>query len=333
MKHAFRRLRLAGLRRGPELSEPEWALWIDSRFKGVYPLYQSAAAARFAPEYSKQDLDLQQENYRNFCSSYNANVPLWRHITAWIFPLSVISSGKILIIFLLLGFFAVSQVSQQAAAQDNKEENILSADALFREASEADYSEYWERAIELYKKGSKTFPDDARFSRALGNLYFSRSLYSLAWDEYRKIENLVSNNTSVLIRLARTAGYLNRGAESVNLYERVLEIEPDNMEAIGSLGWMYFKVHRLADGERLLSSAVERFGYNADFSMTLGTIYSDMYRYDDSKYWYKRSIELGEDYKDNEYTAIAWYNLSILEASFLPLRALHGRDQFFIKNV
>ena len=224
MKHAFRRLRLAGLRRGPELSEPEWALWIDSRFKGVYPLYQSAAAARFAPEYSKQDLDLQQENYRNFCSSYNANVPLWRHITAWIFPLSVISSGKILIIFLLLGFFAVSQVSQQAAAQDNKEENILSADALFREASEADYSEYWERAIELYKKGSKTFPDDARFSRALGNLYFSRSLYSLAWDEYRKIENLVSNNTSVLIRLARTAGYLNRGAESVNLYERVLEI-------------------------------------------------------------------------------------------------------------
>ena len=224
MKHAFRRLRLAGLRRGPELSEPEWALWIDSRFKGVYPLYQSAAAARFAPEYSKQELDLQLTNYRNFCSSYNANVPLWRHITAWIFPLSVISSGKILIIFLLLGFFAVSQVSQQAAAQDNKEENILSADALFREASEADYSEYWERAIELYKKGSKTFPDDARFSRALGNLYFSRSLYSLAWDEYRKIENLVSNNTSVLIRLARTAGYLNRGAESVNLYERVLEI-------------------------------------------------------------------------------------------------------------
>jgi hypothetical protein len=324
MKHARRRLRLAGLRREPGLSEPEWALRLDSRYNGIYSLYQSAAAARFAPEYSKQDFILQTANYRNFCASYRANVPFWRRIAAWIFPVSLISQGRLLILFLLLGIIASSQTGAQDSSQDSaqfsaeygEEEYTISADALFREASDADYSELWERAIELYKKGSKTFPDDARFPWALGNLYYSRSLFSLAWDEYRKTEILVPNNTSVLTRLGRTAGYLNRDAESVSLYERVLEIEPDKTEAIGSLGWMYFKVHRLEDGERLLVSAVERFGLNSDFSMTLGTIYSGMYNYDDGKYWYNKSIELGERSGDNEYTAIAWYNLSILESRF-----------------
>jgi len=337
-KHACRLLRLAGLRaaqrRGNSLtsalSEPEWALQLNNVFNGIYPLYQSAAAARFSLKFSEQELELQTANYRCFRSSYNANVSLPRRIKVWIFPLSVITPGKILTVFLLLGLFAGSQ-SQLVKAQDAQDaqsaqsvqsapngggEETISADALFREASDADYSEHWERAIELYRKGIKTFPVDARFPWSLGNLYYGRSLFNLAWDEYRKVEALSPYDAPVLIRLARTAAYLNRNAESASLYERVLEIEPDNMEVIGSLGWMYFKVHRTADGERLLNSAVERFGYNPDLSMTLGTIYSDMYRYNDSKYWYGKSIELGEEYKDNEYTSIAWYNLSILESRF-----------------
>jgi tetratricopeptide (TPR) repeat protein len=316
MKHARRRLRLAGLRRSPELSEPEWALRLDSRYNGIYPLYQSAAAARFAPEYSKQELDLQLANYQTFRTSYRANVVLWRRIAAWVFPVSLISQEKLLVVFLLLGIIASAQTSAQDSAQYSEEESIISADALYREASEANYSENWERAIKLYKEGSKTFPEDVRFPRALGDLYFSRSLFGLAWDEYRKTENIAPNNTFVLIRLARTAGYLNRNAESVDLYERVLENEPDYAEAIGRLGWMYFKAHRLADGERLLVSAIERLGYSPDFSMTLGSIYSAMCRYDDSKYWYGKAIELWEKYNDSEYTAIAWYNLSILESRF-----------------
>ncbi|MDR0301440.1 MAG: tetratricopeptide repeat protein [Treponema sp.] len=311
MKHACRLLRLAGLRRKNELSEPEWALKLDNQYNGIYSLYQCAAAARFAPEYSKQELALQLTNYKIFRSSYRAKVPLWRRITTWVFPAAIISSGRLLVIFLLLGIIAGSQPGAQ-----NNEEDLISADALFREASDADFSEHWERAIELYREGSKIFPEDARFSWALGNLYFSRSLYGLAWDEYRKIEPLIPDNTAVLIRLARTAGHLNRYAESVDFYERVIEVEPDNSDAIDSLGWMYFKVHRLADGERLLVCAVERFGDDSDFSMTLGTIYSDLYRYDDSKYWYNKAIAFGESLGNNVYTSIAWYNLSILESRF-----------------
>jgi Tfp pilus assembly protein PilF len=311
MRHAFRRLHLAGLRRGPGLSEPECASQIDGSYSGIYALYQSAAAARFASEYSKQEFDLQLANYQNFCVSYRANVVLWRRIAAWVFPLSLISRERLLVVVLFIGMIAGSQTNAQ-----NSEDETKSANALYWEASDAEDSELWERAIQLYKEGIKTFPEDARFPWALGNLYFDQSLYSLAWDEYRRTDSLIPDSVTVLVRLAITAGYMNRDTESVKFYERALEINPDKMDVIGNLGWMYFKTHRLEDGERLLVSAVERFGSDSHISMTLGTIYSAMYRYDDSKHWYDKSIEWGNEYGTGEYTAIAWYNLSILESRF-----------------
>ena len=319
MKHACRRLHLAGLRRGRALTEAQWALQLDNNCEGIYSLYQASAAARFAPEYTKQDFKIQQANYKIFRASYKRQVSLWRRIAAWFFPpLALLSaSGKgggktLLITIVILGMITGSQLK----AQDADGTESLSADELYRLASNSHYGENWERAIELYKKGQTLFPEDARFFQVLGNLYYSRALYGLAWDEYRKTEKLTPDNQLLLVRLARTAGYLNNNSLSVEYYERVLELNPDNREAIGGLGWMYFKVHRLTDGEALLLSALENYGEDSDFSMTLGTIYSDMYKYDESKYWYGKAIAFGEDIKDRIFTAIAWYNLSILEWHF-----------------
>ncbi|MCL2243977.1 MAG: tetratricopeptide repeat protein [Treponema sp.] len=335
MRHSCRRLRLAGLRRDPALSESEWALALDVRFNGIYLLYQSAAAARFAPVFSMRDYYMQRENYGKFCVSYNNQVPLWRRIMAWILPpLAFIlkpvlrkSDGimrncnkncrVLMIIFLLVCASDPRTRAQNENEADLTENEYLpGADELYHEASNADFAEQWERAIELYREGGKRFPDDARFPWALGNLYYDRSLYSLSWEEYRKAEAIIPDNHAILLRLARNAGYLNRNSAAVDYYERVLEIDPDDREAIGSLGWMYFKVHRLEDGEKLLLSALDRFGDEPDFSMTLGTIYSDMFRYDDSRFWYKKAIALGEDIGDRLFTSVAWYNLSILESRF-----------------
>jgi tetratricopeptide (TPR) repeat protein len=318
MKHACRRLRLAGLRRNNSLAESEWALHLDDQYNGIYSMYQSSAAARFAPEYSKADFDIQWTNYKNFRVSYNRKVPLLRRVISWVLPplAFMLNQKKEKIKTLLLIFFIAFIAGSQTRAQDGDEFVLPSADELYNEASDADFSENWEHAIELYREGSTRFPEDIRFPWSLGNLYYSRSLFGLAWDEYRKTEEVAPDNPAILIRLARTAGYLNRDSLSVDYYERALRLEPDDKEAIGSLGWMYFKVHRLTDGEKLLVSALERFGDDPDFCMTLGTVYSDMYRYYDSKYWYNKAIAMGEEIDDRVFTAIAWYNLSILEARF-----------------
>jgi tetratricopeptide (TPR) repeat protein len=315
-KHARRRLRLAGLGYPglkSRLSESEWASGADAAVKGSYSLYLGAAAARFAPEYHDADLASMQNAYRLFSVWYGKNIPLWRRLLAWLLPplalvLKNLNSAKHISILLLV--FLLVSVDGRAQDDDSKDY----ADELFNSASESEYSEYWERAIDLYREGRSKFPDDARFPLALGNIFFNRSLYSLAWDEYRAAEQLMPHEPYLLQRLAHTAGYLNLDKTAVGYLEKLLQIDPDNKEAISYLGWLYYKVHRLDDGERLIKGALERFGDDADLAMTLGTIYSDMYRYDEGKYWYQKAIALGAGARS--FTAVAHYNLSILESRF-----------------
>ena len=319
-KHTRRRLRLAGIGYpGPKnpaaLTESEWALRSDSAVKGTYSMYLGAAAARFAPEYQNEHFISQRNAYRLFCSSYRNSVPLWRRILAWIIPpLALMRLTRLkpqhtgLMVLLLFVFLANMKTMAQNTEPDSD------ADALYHNAIEAEYSEYWERAIDLLREGSEKFPEDTRFPRALGRLYYSRSLYSLAWDEYRKVELMFPSDTFILHRLANIAGYLNRERTSVAYLEKLLTLDPDNKEAIGNLGWMYYKIHRLKDGEQLLLSALDRLGDDADLSMTLATVYSDMYRYNEAKYWYQKAISLAEPMRN--FTAVAHYNLSILESRF-----------------
>ncbi|MDR2717075.1 MAG: hypothetical protein LBB89_03290 [Treponema sp.] len=317
-KHTRRRLRLAGLGCPSTLSESEWALYSDSLVNGTYAMYIEAAAARFAPEYQHEDFVLLHNAYRVFSESYRKTISPWRRFLAWILPpialIQGIRSGLTMV--LLLVFLAVGMDTKaQDVEQDSPSgKNSLDANDLFRKALDAQYSEYWERAIDLFKEGGTKYPNDGRFPRALGHLYYDRSLYGLAWDEYRKVEQINPFDTHNLLLLATTAGYLNHDKTSVAYLEKLLEIDPDNREAIGTLGWMYYKVHRLEDGERLLVSALERFGDSADFSMTLATLYSDMYRYDDGKRCYQKAITLAGSMRN--FTAVAHYNLSILESRF-----------------
>jgi tetratricopeptide (TPR) repeat protein len=315
-KHTRQRLRLAGLGCPSSLSESEWALYNDTLVSGTYVMYIGAAAARFAPEYENEDFILLKDTYRVFSASYRKTISPWRRFLAWIIPpialIQRLPSG--LTVLLLLVFLAAGMDTRAQDVQTDSAEYGFDANDLFGKALEAEYSEFWERAIELFKEGGAKYPDDSRFPRALGHLYYSRSLYGLAWDEYRKVEQINPFDTFNLLRLANTAGYLNHDKTSVAYLEKLLAIDPDNREAIGTLGWMYYKVHRLEDGERLLVSALERFGDDADFFMTLATLYSDMYRYDEGKRSYQKAIVLAEPMRN--FTAVAHYNLSILESRF-----------------
>ena len=304
-KHARRKLRRAGLKNPPSSegspssegtpsSEGEWALRCDSQVPGIYAMYLGAAAARFAPEYHDEDLAALHKDYRVLCESLRKHRRIRCH--------------KLLLLVVLM----VLQAAGSGQAQND--DSVSTADELYQKALMAEYSEFWERAIDLLKEGGEKYPQDIRFPRALGRLYYSRSLYGLAWDEYCKAEIINPFDSYILHRLANTAGYLNNDRTSVAYLEKVLAIDPDNREAISNLGWMYYKVHRLEDGERLLAAALERFGEDADFSMTLGTLYSDMYYYDEAKFWYQKAIALSESMRN--FSAVAHYNLSILESRF-----------------
>jgi tetratricopeptide (TPR) repeat protein len=312
-----RRLSLGGLRKDSRHAEAEWVRELEAAIPGIYALYQGFAAARYAPEFSPGDLQNFREQYRVFSAACRKALSPARRFLAWVLPplALILGSGikrKNGALLLLLAVFFFLPGGDKTAAQNQG----AAPDSLFRGALEAENAELWERAITLYTQGKEQYPQDPRFPLALGNLYYYRGLYSLAWDEYRRTETLLPGSPDLLYRLSRSAGYLNRDRLSVEYLERLLAIEPDNREAIGSLGWMYYKVHRLEDGEGLLTEAVERLGEDADFAMTLGTLYSDMFRYEEAKKWYQKAIAAGERRGDRVFSAVAYYNLSILETRF-----------------
>lgn len=350
--HTLRRLALAGFRRRSVLAaESEWARELDEkRNLGVYALYRDVSAARYAPVYTLENLAELRDHYALFSLRYSKTVASCRRVLAWLCPPLALALGPgkdlgsgssgpsrpggsagipvallLLLIFALNTSAARAQDGNAGTGADIAAEITGRADDLFESASEAQRAEFWERAIDLYSQGAKLFPGDPRFPWALGSLYYSRKLYGLAWEEYRKVETLLPFDPDILYRLSRTAGYLNRDAVSAEYLERVLAAAPDYREAIGSLGWMYYKLHRLKEGEQLLRAALETFGPDPDFSMTLGTIYSDMFRYEDARAHYLEAIAGGENIGDREFTAVAYYNLSILESRFYKYGAAFDR--------
>jgi len=324
--HVKRRMALAGFRKPDAAGVAEWAKANDGFCGGFYSLYLDAAAARFAPGFVFDDSKKMEAHYRLFNDEYKKAVVLWRRLLACLLPPLALAlrqtkrrssyGTKILSAVLIVVFIFLFRMDTVAQTDLNPPLLERGSDFIFESATAAQRAENWERAIELFNEGAKLYPDDFRFPWSLGNLYYYRRLYNLAWDEYRRAEKIISWETDLLLKLANTAGYLNRNEVSASYYERLLAFDPDNREAVGSLAWMYFKLHRLQEGERLLLDAMDYLGEDMDFAMTLGTVYSGMFRYAESKNAYQKAIQDAEAVGDRLYAALSYYNLSILETRF-----------------
>ena len=314
--HAVRRLESAGLRRARSEHYGEFSRRADARWPGLGFAELNAFRERFlfAPDFDGGDLAAMRLSYRSFSAALGRRVPPAARVLAWLLPFPPPRRSAALSVLLLALLSAALGGGDRAyAAEDGNpgeaDDQLLRAEALLSE-------ERWEQAIAALREAKAAHPGDPRFPVSLGDVFAERKLYGLAWDEYRAAEKLDAEDPALLHKLATTAGHLNQDALSASYLERMLERAPGDLEAIGDLSWMYFKLHRLRDGERLLLDAIRRYGDDAGFSMTLGTIYSDLYEYDESRKWYLAAIQDSKATGAKTFQAVARYNLSILESKF-----------------
>lgn len=208
---------------------------------------------------------------------------------------------------LLILFLVLLPVS----AQETKQE-----DRFIEEAEAAVEAERYEQAVQILMEGRAAYPDSPRFPEMLGDLYYDKELYSLALKEYEQARDRAPEDYYILYSVATTQGMLNRDFESAATLEEILRLYPDSLDVIIDLGWMYFKTFQLVKGEELLTEALETYGVVPGLSMTLGTVYSGMYEYEQAKKHYLNSIDAALEAGRKYFASVAYYNLSLLEQNF-----------------
>jgi len=209
----------------------------------------------------------------------------------------------LLCLLLLLCFPAVSHTQQNA-------------DWYYGRAQEAIEAENYETAVRIIEEGKQHFPRNAELQLLLADLYYDEELYNLALEEYRGVEQLQGEEYLTLVQISRCYGKLNREQESITTLERILELYPESVTSIDDLGWMYFKTHQLEKGEELLLEALKDFGPDRGLYMTLGTLYSGLYDYENARKFYLEAIQDALTEEDLYFASIAYYNLSLLEHGF-----------------
>ncbi|MDR0539898.1 MAG: hypothetical protein LBG74_05275 [Spirochaetaceae bacterium] len=224
-------------------------------------------------------------------------------------------------------FFVFAFCSIYASAAYAEKNAPGSADDLYQQGNLARQNQYWDKVVELWSQGEREFPNDPRFSEALGDVYANRELYRLAKEEYQKAEYIKPNDIHLLYKLAETAGSLNEDEQAARYLERLVQIDSEQMAGITLLGWMYFKLHRLEEGEALISQAIERLGPSPALLMMLGTLNSDMMRYAESSRAYAEAVNLSLRSGDVDFAAVANYNYSILESRFYRFEDARMRAQ------
>ena len=213
----------------------------------------------------------------------------------------------------LLALLAALLPAVPAAAQAKPPETL---ESMTSRATAAITQSAFESAVKILTEAKAAYPSSPQPDTALGDLYYDKELYPLALKEYQAAESKGAKDFATLTQISRSYGKLNQEKDSIRYLLKITQEYPDSADTIDDLGWMYFKTHQLDKGEEVLLKGIKRLGMRRGMAMTLGTVYSGMNRYDKSREYYLKSVDEAVAARDRDFSAIAYYNLSLLEHNF-----------------
>ncbi|HTM57975.1 MAG TPA: tetratricopeptide repeat protein [Candidatus Udaeobacter sp.] len=150
----------------------------------------------------------------------------------------------------------------------------------------------WAAAESLWSAAAKRFPDED--APALQLAFCREQLGDLAGAEsaVRDLLKREPDNPEALNSLGYLLADHDRGlAEAQRLIGRALEQQPDNGAFVDSMGWLYFRLGRNAEARTELERAVELTGGDPEVCEHLGDVYKKLGLNELAQKLYRRSLQ------------------------------------------
>lgn len=140
----------------------------------------------------------------------------------------------------------------------------------------------------------------------LGSAYYYMQQYEEAKNVYDKILNLNPNDPDTLNNRGAIYSKLGRYDEALADYNRSLELRPDDPNTIYNRGLAYYKLERYDEALADYNRSLELRPAHPPVLNNRGVLYTQLERYDDALADYNRSLELSPDDPD------VFFNLTCL---------------------
>ncbi len=176
----------------------------------------------------------------------------------------------------------------------------------------------WEAAKYHFDRAAQLSPTIAREVARILESYWINN-YNMAWTminrgEYEAAEHnliiasiLLPENVSAWLNLGFVYGQTNRIDQAMEMYNKVLELEPDNAEVRKNMGIMYFNQQKYEECVRHLEPIIEDYLAEAGAVSALGISFVRTDQRQKALELYNRALELDADDLDNQWNIAYLY--------------------------
>lgn len=192
----------------------------------------------------------------------------------------------------------------------------LPLDDIIKNADEAINAENWEKALEILQEGIKEYPAADQLLLMLGTIYYNKELFSPAYKTFKKGLHINNSNTSLLYYASSSAAFLNKPNEALEYIKKYVQLVPEDRFGWANYGWLCFKCHKEQEGINALLKNIKQYGDDASVCNSLGTLYSEIFDYENAHKFYSKAIKIANALNRKEAVSIYSYNKAILERQF-----------------
>jgi tetratricopeptide (TPR) repeat protein len=156
-------------------------------------------------------------------------------------------------------------------------------------------------AIKLYENFVKTHPKSEIIYYALGVSYYTVKEEDKSVLTMKKVLEINPNNADALNFIGYT--YAEKGQnldEAERLVKRALEISPNKGYIVDSLGWIYYKRGNLDKAIELLEKAAQLSGDDPSIIEHIGDVYNDKGDELRALSYYEKGLKMDEKEQDDK---------------------------------